>query len=60
LIFALQANPSAAPIQQHQRLFLCMIQAPKPEPEIMRYELTEGEWAVIKQLLPAALASLFR
>src|ERR1035441_5841203 len=29
-----------------------MIQAPKPEPRIMRYELTEYEWAAIRLFLP--------
>jgi hypothetical protein len=27
-------------------------QAPKPEPRIMRYELTDYEWAAIKPFLP--------
>jgi transposase len=29
-----------------------VIQAPKPEPRIMRYELTNYEWAAIKPFLP--------
>jgi transposase len=29
-----------------------MIQAPKLEPRIMRYELTDGEWTAIKPMLP--------
>jgi len=29
-----------------------MIQAPKLQPQIMRYELTDGEWAAIKPMLP--------
>jgi transposase len=29
-----------------------VIQAPKPEPPIMRYELTDYEWATIKSFLP--------
>jgi transposase len=29
-----------------------VIQAPKPEPRIMRYELTDFEWAAIKPFLP--------
>jgi transposase len=29
-----------------------MIQAPKLEPRIMRYELTDYEWAAIKPFLP--------
>ena len=29
-----------------------MIQAPKLKPRIMRYELTDGEWATIKPMLP--------
>jgi hypothetical protein len=28
------------------------IQAPKPEPRIMRYELTDFEWAAIRSFLP--------
>jgi transposase len=31
---------------------LDVIQAPKPEPQIMRYELTDYEWAAIKPFLP--------
>src|SRR6266436_2840645 len=30
----------------------CVIQAPKPEPRIMRYELTDYEWTAIKPFLP--------
>jgi hypothetical protein len=29
-----------------------VIQAPKPEPRIMRYELSDCEWTGIKSLLP--------
>jgi hypothetical protein len=29
-----------------------VIQAPKTEPRIMRYELTDDEWAVLKPFLP--------
>jgi len=29
-----------------------VIQAPKPEPQIMRYELTDHEWTAIKPMLP--------
>ena len=29
-----------------------VIQAPKPEPRIMRYKLTDYEWAAIKPFLP--------
>jgi hypothetical protein len=29
-----------------------VIQAPKPEPRIMRYELSDYEWAAIKPVLP--------
>jgi hypothetical protein len=29
-----------------------VIQAPKPEPRIMRYELTDYEWKAIKPFLP--------
>ena len=31
---------------------LAVIQAPKPEPRIMRYELTGYEWTAIKPFLP--------
>jgi hypothetical protein len=31
---------------------LDVIQAPKPEPRIMRYELTDFEWATIRSFLP--------
>ena len=31
---------------------LGVIQAPKLEPRIMRYELSDHEWAVIKPMLP--------
>jgi transposase len=31
---------------------LDVIQAPKPEPRIMRYELTDFEWAAIRSFLP--------
>jgi hypothetical protein len=29
-----------------------VIQAPKPEPRIMRYELSDYEWTAIKPMLP--------
>ena len=29
-----------------------VIQAPKPEPRIMRYELSDHAWCVIKPMLP--------
>jgi hypothetical protein len=29
-----------------------VIQAPKPEPQIMRYELSEYDWSAIKPMLP--------
>jgi hypothetical protein len=29
-----------------------VIQAPKPEPRIMRYELSDYEWTAIKPTLP--------
>ena len=31
---------------------LDMIQAPKPEPRILRYELSDYEWTAIKPMLP--------
>jgi len=31
---------------------LDVIQAPKPEPRMMRYDLTNFEWAVIRPFLP--------
>src|ERR1700682_1396080 len=31
---------------------LDVVQAPKPEPRIMRYELTDFEWAAIRSFLP--------
>ena len=31
---------------------LDVLQAPKPEPRIMRYELTDFEWAAIRSFLP--------
>jgi Putative transposase of IS4/5 family (DUF4096) len=30
----------------------CVIQAPKPEPQIMRYEISDYEWAANKPFLP--------
>src|SRR3954453_18450472 len=30
----------------------CVIQAPKLEPRIMRYELTDYEWVAIRRMLP--------
>jgi hypothetical protein len=35
-----------------------VIQASKPEPRIMRYELTGHEWAAIKPILLQSLRSL--
>jgi hypothetical protein len=33
-----------------------VIQAPKPEPRIIRYELNDREWAAIKPMLPTSRA----
>jgi hypothetical protein len=35
---------------------LDVIQAPKPEPRIMRYELNDYEWTAIKPMLPMPLS----
>jgi hypothetical protein len=37
-----------------------VIQAPKPEPPIMRYKLTDYEWADIKPFLPNKLRGVPR
>src|SRR5262249_60514631 len=46
----------AAKIAKNSRAFdgvaQRVIQAPKPEPRIMRYELTDFDWAAIKPFLP--------
>jgi hypothetical protein len=34
------------------KLLIGVIQAPEPEPRIMRYELTDFEWIVIRPFLP--------
>jgi len=39
-------------VLQVEGIGLDVIQAPKPEPLIMRYELTDVEWAAIRLLLP--------
>jgi hypothetical protein len=36
------------------------IQAPKPEPRIMRYELNDHEWTAIKPMLPNKLRGVRR
>jgi hypothetical protein len=42
-----------ATVKTHVELsWQAMIQAPKPEPRIMRYELTDHEWTAIKPFLP--------
>jgi hypothetical protein len=35
-----------------ERIGLNVIQASKPEPQIMRYELTDFEWTAIRSFLP--------
>jgi transposase len=37
-----------------------MIQAPKPEPRIMRYELSDFEWTAIKPMLPNKMRGVRR
>ena len=45
----LAALPPAFPVDGSAR---DVIQAPKPEPRIMRYELSDYEWTAIKPMLP--------
>jgi transposase len=37
-----------------------VIQAPKPEPRIMRYELSDFEWTAIKPMLPNKTRGVWR
>jgi hypothetical protein len=47
-------NPGNAgcPVLPFEGIGLDVIQTPKPEPRIMRYELTDFEWAAIRSFLP--------
>ncbi|MDB5604196.1 MAG: transposase [Bradyrhizobium sp.] len=44
-------NPDP-PVLPVEGIGLDVIQTPKPEPRIMRYELTDFEWATIRSFLP--------
>src|ERR1700738_5052093 len=43
---------AGCPVLPVEGIGLDVIQAPKPEPRIMRYELTDFEWAAIRSFLP--------
>jgi hypothetical protein len=43
---------SGCPVLPVEGIGLDVIQAPKPRPRIMRYELTDFEWAAIRPFLP--------
>ena len=43
---------AGCPVLPVEGVGLDVIQAPKPEPRIMRYELTDFEWAAIRSFLP--------
>jgi hypothetical protein len=45
-----------APIVRVDGVAQHVIQAPKPELRIMRYELTDYEWSAIKPMLPKQAA----
>ncbi len=47
-----QTRPISGTFVQVAGSHMTVIQAPKREPRIMRYELTDFEWAAIKPMLP--------
>jgi hypothetical protein len=50
--FAANLGSAGCPGLPVEGIGLDAIQAPKPEPRIMRYELTDFEWATIRSFLP--------